>query len=168
MWQALVNIAQAAPHRSEDLASLLDLRGRIEPHIGLLAADNASYGLVHGDAIPSNILSQTSELALLDFDLCAYGWRVYDVASFLVEIAWWDMGDDVRDAFMSGYNVIRPLSQEELESLPAVQATRCLLSMGLAARHVNTWGRIYFSDASIDKSLTLIRDVFPSHASPQF
>lgn len=161
MQRALVDIVQVAPHRKDNLAWLQPLSHQLEQSIRTLSRDNASYGLLHGDVIPSNILSHASDLVLLDFDLCAYGWRVYDVASFLVEIEWWNMGNDVRDAFLSGYSALHPMSQPEIDSLPALQAIRCVLMLGLAARHINTWGRAGFSQASIDISLAIIRNVFP-------
>lgn len=130
---------------------------RLTHKIAQLTRENAAYGMTHGDIIPSNILRQDSGLALLDFDLCAYGWQIFDVAAFLVEISYWNMGDEVSAAFLRGYEGRHPFSEVERALLPAFQAIRGIISLGTPARFINTWGRGYFADPIIDKQLHLIR-----------
>jgi Ser/Thr protein kinase RdoA (MazF antagonist) len=157
MDDAIRAFAAAAPRRYRDTYEMKGWYVSLVPQIARLTRENAAYGMTHGDIIPSNILRQDTGLALLDFDLCAYGWQMFDVASFLVEVAYWNMGDDVRAAFLRGYESRRRLSEIERALLPAFQAMRGIISLGTPARFINTWGRGYFADPIIDKQLQLIR-----------
>lgn len=155
LTSAIEAFDNAAPHRKQDVKRLR-LAGDLLLQRIPLTSENSLYGLLHGDVIPSNILMDADRLALLDFDLCAYGWQLYDVASMLVEIACWEMGSPVEEAFLEGYQGERPFTEMEQAALPMLQSIRCILSLGTPARHIDTWGRIYFSDAIIDKQLVII------------
>jgi|GEM_PF-1312732 Ser/Thr protein kinase RdoA (MazF antagonist) len=146
---------RAAPHRQAEVEQLHST-GDVLIRRAVLTTETAQYGLLHGDIIPSNILNDTGRLCLLDFDLCAYGWQLYDVASMLVEIAYWGMGEDVKAAFLRGYQMERKFTEAESAALPALQCIRIFISLGIPAQHIDTWGRVYFSDAIIDKQLTLL------------
>jgi len=45
-----------------------------------LPKDRNSYGLIHGDAHPWNLLLHKGEIILTDFDFCEYNWFVSDIA----------------------------------------------------------------------------------------
>jgi len=152
---AIEAFGNAAPHRSHDVVRLRVISDTLLREF-TLTPETSPYGLLHGDIIPSNILIDGDGLALLDFDLCAFGWQLYDVASMLVEIAYWGMGTAVEAAFLQGYQKERPLTLEERAALPILQSIRCILSLGTPARHIDTWGRVYFYDAIIDKQLAIV------------
>ena len=158
LTSALTAFAYAAPHRSDDLLRLHSMGETLLRRL-TLNQNNAAYGLMHGDIIPSNILQNGDRLVLLDFDLCAYGWQVYDVASMLVEIAYWGMDAAVAEAVLHGYNAECAFTDAERAMLPTLQGIRGILSLGTPARHIDTWGRGYFSDTIIDKQLALIEQV---------
>lgn len=156
MQHAIAAFERAAPQRSDNIRHLREIEAHLSTEVNSLLINGTEMRMKHGDIIPSNILRQESGLALLDFDLCAYGLQRYDVASFLVEIAYWNMGDAVRAAFLNGYQSQHPLTQQERATLPVLQALRGLISLGTPARFINSWGRVYFADAIIDKQLALI------------
>jgi len=45
-----------------------------------LPRDTSSYGLIHGDAHPWNLLVHKGDLIVTDFDFCEYNWFVSDTA----------------------------------------------------------------------------------------
>jgi len=45
-----------------------------------LPKDRNSYGLIHGDAHPWNLLLHYGKIILTDFDFCEYNWYVSDIA----------------------------------------------------------------------------------------
>lgn len=46
-----------------------------------LPVNNEAYGIIHGDLNPSNMhLDNNGNITLFDFDHCAYGWRIHDLA----------------------------------------------------------------------------------------
>jgi Ser/Thr protein kinase RdoA (MazF antagonist) len=157
--RAVSDFADAAPERVDDIAYLRDVAEMLRTRFASLSVQQPAYGLIHGDVIPSNV--QVSEdgkhITLLDFDFCGYGWRMMDVANFLAEADYWKMGDAVRDAFVEGYAAIRGISDAEYATIPLMQIARMVLSLGTPARHINTWGRGYFSDMIINRQIELIQ-----------
>ena len=64
------------------------------------------------------MLQPDGELALFDFDLCGYSWRIYDLAT-----VWWSLNryentDQRWKAFLKGYTQHKKLSKQEKELLP--------------------------------------------------
>jgi Ser/Thr protein kinase RdoA (MazF antagonist) len=144
--------------RRKDVSYLRQVAAFIRPRLEALPVAEPAYGLLHGDVIPSNALIRSDgAIALLDFDLCGYGWRAYDVATFLSEMRYWRIEEAVGRAFVSGYETIRPLEAWEMSSLPLLQAARNFLALGIPAMKVNEWGSRYFNDRIINRLVANIR-----------
>lgn len=83
------------------------------------------FGLIHSDlAAEYNVLFGGGEARPIDFDDCAYGYWMYDIASTLSdwqEVALWPK---VRDAVLGGYTKIRSLPEEQLARLDLFMAAR--------------------------------------------
>ena len=99
----------------------------------------------------------SGEVAVLDFDFCGPGWRAYDVATYLGEVRFWEAPASAAEAFLAGYEALRPLAEWERAALPLLEAARHIQAMGTPAMHVNEWGRAYLSDRMIDTLLEAIR-----------
>lgn len=148
----------AAPHRVDDVAFLRDVADHLRPRLAGLSTTKLHYGLVHGDLIPSNVqITPDDQPALLDFDFCGYGWWLYDLATLRVEVDYWNMGEAVWQAFLTGYQAVRPLTGDDFANIPLLQVARQIFSLGIPAYHINTWGQVYFADVIVDKKLHLIR-----------
>ena len=149
--RALSAFENAARNRPADIDYLHRAAEKIQSGMNSLTKGSPEYGIVHGDVIPSNMLvTPTGQLALIDFDFCGYGWRVYDIATFLTEVEYWSMGAAVRDAFQKGYQEVRKLSSDERSAIPLFEAARNIFSLGIPAQNVNTWGSAYQNDRMID------------------
>jgi Ser/Thr protein kinase RdoA (MazF antagonist) len=145
---------EGAVQRQEVIAVLREAAARIESQITQLPVRPPAYGLVHGDLIPSNVLvTSAGEIALLDFDFSGWGWRAYDIASFLAEIRFWSMGEALNNIFIEGYESIRPLAADERSSVSVFEVARNVHSFGTPAEHINEWGSVYLSDRLIDSLL---------------
>ena len=57
-------------------------------------------------------------------DLCGYGWRSYDLAILFWSTRSLPQAQAVREAYIEGYNTLRPLQPIELELLPYFVAVR--------------------------------------------
>lgn len=71
------------------------------------------WGIIHGDVQELNYHFHEDRITFLDFDLCGYGWRAYDVAYYYTRIPKYQRG-----ALIRGYESVRPLSPAEHEMLP--------------------------------------------------
>jgi Ser/Thr protein kinase RdoA (MazF antagonist) len=145
-------------HRSDDVAYLRAAADLLARLIARLPVDAPGYGLVHGDVIPSNAqVMPSGEIAVRDFEFCGYGWRAYDIATYRGEVQFGEASASVADAFLAGYEEIRPLAAREQPALPVLQAARHVYSLGIPAMFVDQWGSSYLSDRMIDVLVGAIR-----------
>jgi Ser/Thr protein kinase RdoA (MazF antagonist) len=106
-------------------AIVVDKYRAVMEHVCALPRDTESYGLIHFDAHEANLLvDDDGNITLLDFDDCAYGWFVYDIAVVLFYTV---MGkDDIStftrefmSHFLRGYARENTLDPEWLGEIPA-------------------------------------------------
>jgi Ser/Thr protein kinase RdoA (MazF antagonist) len=158
MDRPLSAFTEVVTHRPDDVAYLRAAADVLARRIERLPGDAPGYGLVHGDVIPSNAqVMPSGEIAVLDFDFCGFGWRAYDIATYLGEVQFWDASASVADAFLAGYEEIRPLAAWERTALPVLQAARHIHSLGTPAMFVDLWGSAYLSDRMIDVLVGAVR-----------
>ncbi len=72
--------------------------------LGALPEEPGSFGLIHGDFEPDNLVWQGLAVQLFDFDACARGWRLADAAFALRDrfAAGTRTEDPIVSAFLSG------------------------------------------------------------------
>jgi Ser/Thr protein kinase RdoA (MazF antagonist) len=155
--QSLAAFEREVLDRPEDLAFLLQAAAILQKRIVTLLKAKPCYGIIHGDVIRSNALvTDDGRVTILDFDLCGFGWRAYDVASYLLTIRNTPQPQDYEQAFIEGYQQVRPIEAEERELLPAFEAIRAIFSIGTPAMHIEHWGSQYFY-AFLDASLMALK-----------
>ncbi len=124
------------------------------------------WGLCHGDVYTGNIhRNRHGDLTIFDFDFCGYGWRAYDVASFLGIFGGGIRADviDKRkrrlDSFLRGYECAGSFSDPEVEAVYKVFVPfRRIFNMGyLYDALLNVWGN-RFRNEQIGHDLKLLRD----------
>ena len=144
MAQWIAAFAEEVPDREEDAAYLQESAAILLPRIRALPKTTPYYGLVHGDAIRANAqVSDDGQVTVLDFDLCGFCWRAYDVASYLAVIRDLPEEQESEQAFLRGYQQIRPLDGVEKRALPVFEAVRAILSIGIPAMNIPHWGSAY-------------------------
>ena len=154
----LAAFASVVAHRPADVAELRAGARVLARWIAALPTAAPGYGVVHGDVIPSNAqVTPAGEVTILDFDFCGYGWRAYDVATYLGEVRSGSAAPAVAAAFLAGYEEVRPLAAWERAALPALEAARHVFGLGVPALHVDEWGSAYLSDGMIDALLGALR-----------
>jgi Ser/Thr protein kinase RdoA (MazF antagonist) len=100
-----------------------------------------SFGLIHADLIAKNLLWQDNEhghvhVAALDFDDCAFGYRLYDLTPLL-----WVLKDEPdyierRNALWDGYHTNRDSLTGTIDQLEALVAARHIASIRWVAGNV--------------------------------
>jgi Ser/Thr protein kinase RdoA (MazF antagonist) len=117
----------------------------VRPVIAELPLEAPVYGFCHGDTGTGNALvTSDGRLTLIDFDFCGPGWRAHDLA-----VAMNDIPDAFASAFLDGYREVRPLSAEEVESIPHFQAAHYLWVLGMRTRYLNEWGTFIFPEQRV-------------------
>jgi Ser/Thr protein kinase RdoA (MazF antagonist) len=111
-----------------------------------------AYGLCHGDAHFNNtVISNGGKIEFIDFDLCGYGARTYDLATLMWKI---ELRTDTRAqksrtqlALLRGYEHVRELTDEEKISIPTFMAWRHIFWLGAQAKLLpNLYGYLLLSN----------------------
>ena len=109
---------------------LIDTRDRIRGAMDRYGRDASSYGMIHADLHPGNLLVGADGLTVIDFDDSAFGWHLYDIAVALVHQQRSPHFAALRDAFVRGYRTRRALGDDALALLPMFLLVRVLAQIG--------------------------------------
>lgn len=119
---------EALTHAERDL--LVRLRGRIARDLADYGMQAESYGLIHADLVPENLLVDGNRVCVIDFDDAGFGWHLFELATSLYFITGDSAYPAAREALIRGYRTARPLSDAALERLPLFLAARGTTYLG--------------------------------------
>ncbi len=95
------------------------------------STEGIGVGICHGDLQSENFhLSIENEFTFFDFDFFGKGYLIYDIGVFM----WYDHKNKpaaIMNAFLEGYESIRPLSQTERDFIPWLSTLRALFQITL-------------------------------------
>lgn len=83
-----------------------------------------TYGLIHSDLYPENVLFKAGKAYPIDFEDCGFGYWMWDIAVALCQWAGQDNWEQMRDAFRDGYAQIRILPEVQWAHLDLFVATQ--------------------------------------------
>lgn len=148
----LANLA-ALPERRETWRTLRQIAAKIRPQLAALPTTAPHFGYCHGDFGGNNgHVSAGGKITLFDFDFCGPGWRVYDVATFLI-----GESAEVAAQFLDGYQAVRALTEEETQAIPRFQIAQSIWMLGTRASYLDEWGVIRLTDAFVERVVDGIR-----------
>ena len=78
--------------------------------------------------------------------MCGYGWRAYDLATFLWNARSNALPSEHWEAVVQGYQTIRPLTPAEHAAIPAFIYARQIWLMGVHTRARERFGDAWLSD----------------------
>lgn len=107
-------------------AELLAARDRLRQRI-TAATD---LGAIHADLLRENVLATEQGFALIDFDDCGMGYRLYDLGSALLQNLDEPALPQLVAALIRGYRAQRDLPDHQVRLLPMFVALRALASAG--------------------------------------
>lgn len=101
-----------------------------------LAKSTATWGLIHADIRPSNVIVDADEMTIIDFDDCGNGWFWYDFASAMT---WLDHRDDapaIAQDWLRGYREVAPdFTTVDAKVAVSFDVVRCLTMLGWCTTH---------------------------------
>jgi Ser/Thr protein kinase RdoA (MazF antagonist) len=109
------------------------------------------WGICWGDPHSGNShFTDSDQITLFDFDQCGYGWRSFDIAKFFQVALCTGLSYRVRDAFLTGYQTVKPLQEQELQHLQSFMQVahiwRWAVSLNHAKHHdYSSLDRYYFN-----------------------
>lgn len=111
-----------------------------------------SWGPIGGDFHSSSVyFNSRNEPSFFNFDLCGYGWRAYDIATFLLNTELLHHPEDLTDAFFAGYYSERPLSENEHAAISPFMTIRRIWMTGLFTRSDGIVGHTFIAPAQPPK-----------------
>lgn len=129
------------PEREKDIELLHRVIDHIHPQVVDLPQKPPYYGMIHGDVIRANVqVTKNEKITILDFDLCGLGWRVYDVASFLITLHDPD-STKFKQAYIDGYLEVRHLHTFERGLIPLFEMIREVVTIGIPVMNLHHWGK---------------------------
>ncbi|WP_438433267.1 phosphotransferase enzyme family protein [Gorillibacterium sp. sgz500922] len=145
-------------HRSEEYQALREAAEQLGQAIERkLGYEKPVYGFCHGDIHGGNVHFSGEEPTLFDFDCMGYGWRAYDICVFAWNETFGEEGyveSEPWKAFLEGYQSVRPLSEREIQAIPAFAALRDLWLAGLHADVLErNAGCSWYNDGYLDNRL---------------
>lgn len=109
---------------------MLRARERIRRDLGEYGQSADTYGIIHADIVPENVLVDGEQLRLIDFDDAGFGWHLFEIATSLYFSKGIEHFDALKAALLTGYQSVRPLSQRDLDFLPLFMLARGTTYLG--------------------------------------
>ncbi len=131
--------ADADAHFSGELQEVMaEVARRTRALMQRLDATSDARGLIHADFIVKNCLFAATGIAALDFDDCAQGYWLYDLAPATLQFSARPAAAELAVALWAGYTARRPLPASQRADLETFVAARLAASCRwlLANRHV--------------------------------
>jgi len=116
-----------------------------------IGMDESAWGLIHADLHRDNILIKRGQVGVIDFDDCGWGYYLFDVASVLDSFSRRVATDTrhyhlLKQAYLTGYDRIRPLPANVGNYLRTFKALRDLVTLNFILRshnaRVQEWGPV--------------------------
>ena len=120
-WGRFWDLAALEP---AERALLIRARDRLRRDLGALARSPATYGLIHADFAPENLLVDGNRVRLLDFDDAGFGWHLFELATSIYFHIGQPYYDAIRAAAIAGYRSERALPDDQLALLPMFLCAR--------------------------------------------
>jgi Ser/Thr protein kinase RdoA (MazF antagonist) len=109
---------------------LVRLSIKIREDLSGFEKTSATWGLIHGDLMPENILQTPNGAVVIDFDDGGFGWFVCDLATSLGVYLGTPDFDRLMEAWVEGYATVTDPDKIGLEFLPALIGARLLQALG--------------------------------------
>lgn len=113
-----------------EVALMLRAKQTIFDELGRLPKSPQTYGLIHADFVPENLLVNGDVVRLIDFDDAGFGWHMFEIATSLYFIRDQSFYEQALQALINGYRKHRSLSEEQLEKLPLFYLARAFTYVG--------------------------------------
>lgn len=117
----------------EERRIILQARDLAVSRLTTLDRDGADYGLIHADVLRENILDHEGRLALIDFDDSGFGFRLYDLATAIVQSLEEPLLPRLVEGLLDGYAAHRGKGCVDCDDLALFLMLRSFASAGWIA-----------------------------------
>jgi Ser/Thr protein kinase RdoA (MazF antagonist) len=143
----------AAQYTSEELAVFATVAQRVQSTVYHLGEGKDVFGFIHADLHQWNYLFYNGEVGAIDFDDCGWGYYAYDMAVTLSYLEARPAFPALQEAFLRGYQSVRPLPERYSECIEVFLAARILHMvpwvLSLSSPSLVSWGPGYLQQAVV-------------------
>lgn len=148
-----------------DIDFLEEVAKKVKEKVDNLSNEKPQYGICHGDLYGGNLrVDSDNNPILFDFDFCGNGWRAYDISMYAFPFS---MGSDLaklekreqrKNQFLNGYNKVRTMSENEINSISIFIPFRRIFNIGTIYMTFmqNTWGDAAVT-RNVDDDITMLK-----------
>jgi len=155
LWGRFWELAALAP---TERALLIRARDRLRRDLGGLARSPDTYGLIHADFAPENLLVDGDRVRVLDFDDAGFGWHLFEIATSIYFHIGQPYYDAIRAATIAGYRTERALPEEQVAMLPMFLCARGCTYLGWVHTRKETETARELTPMLIELACTVARD----------
>jgi Ser/Thr protein kinase RdoA (MazF antagonist) len=136
--QALgTDLKQSWAHLTREDRAVLDaMAERVQRVMGELGEKRTVFGLIHADFYERNYLFSAGKVHAIDFDGCGWGYYLFDIGVTLSTLLEHSTYPLLRQAFLTGYRRVRPLSEEHEALIDTFIGGRLMCHILWLAAHV--------------------------------
>ena len=129
-----------------------------------MASMTDNMGMIHADLLAKNILFVDESIAALDFEYCAWGYFLYDLAPLLWQLKGDRAGDypELEESLWRGYTSIRPQADNDRDLLESMTAARQIASCRWLLANMSNPAIGELAPALIDQRFTELRGFLDS------
>lgn len=128
-WQAAADLTQ------EMIKTLTQTSQVIKKRLEQFGRTKDNYGLIHADLRLANLVVESEQVKIIDFDDCGFGWHLHDLASAMSFIETKPIMPELVEAWLTGYRKILPLNDIECREIGTFIMQRRLQLMAWMASH---------------------------------
>ncbi|GAA1149533.1 phosphotransferase enzyme family protein [Nesterenkonia lutea] len=142
---------------AEERALLEHAMKRLRADLTELGPEPGTYGMIHGDSTPENVLKTPTGLMLIDFDDFGTGWYLFDLVTALFFYTPGPQYQVLEQALLQGYEKERVLSDAERGAWDALMLGRALSYLGWAAERPGDEASLFIEHSVVPWVLRLAR-----------
>jgi Ser/Thr protein kinase RdoA (MazF antagonist) len=124
-----VDMAKCRAHISAEQWDIIERMGEVvRKSLTAVPEERGLFGMIHADFHPGNLLFHKGEVRAIDFELCGWGYYLYDIAVMLsVLVGRHPNYEALRSGFLEGYSEVRVLSGNWAKTVDMFIAARKMI-----------------------------------------
>ncbi len=123
---------------ADGAARLARLAEALRTRLAAYGTEPERFGLIHADLRLANLLIDGERIAVIDFDDCGFGWRMFDFAAAVSFFETDPRIPALAEAWMRGYRRVALLPAEDAAMIPTMVMLRRLQLTAWIATHRET------------------------------
>jgi Ser/Thr protein kinase RdoA (MazF antagonist) len=131
------------------------------------------HGVVHMDIWFDNLnIHNNEDITLFDFDFCGNGRLVQDIAYYMLQLFNTEKDPEQHalklEHFLTGYQSITPLYEEEKELIPAASVSMYFFYLGVQCQRFENWTNTFLNETYLKRYINVfVKKLYEHYQLPE-